>query len=78
MADEEIELIEVPWDDASEDQFKASWDFHRADGSPVDTLEDLEALTNRDAGDLARDLLRLPFGKAAPRKLIEEALARGR
>lgn len=69
------ELVDVEWDDDTEDQFKRSWDFTRPDGSPIDTLDELEQMTGRDAKDLARDLVRLPFGKAAPPLLIEEALA---
>lgn len=67
----------VPTDE-SEDWTKAgSWDFHRGDGTPIDTLEELEAVLGHSAdSSVAEDLLRLPFGKAAPAKLIEEARRR--
>lgn len=67
-------IVPFQWDDQSEDWPKAtSWDFHRDDGTPVDTLADLENITGRPAEDLAIDLLRLPFGSAAPAKLLAEA-----
>lgn len=64
--------------DESEDWIRGrSWDFHRADGTPIDTLEELERILGSSAdSSVAEDLLRLPFGKAAPTKLIEEARAR--
>ena len=66
----------VPNDD-TEDWIKMSWDFHRVDGTPIDTLEELEQILGSSAdSSVAEDLLRLPFGKAAPAKLIEEARAR--
>lgn len=71
------ETPDFGWNDTSEDWTKSTWDFHNEDGSPIDNLSDLSADTGRDSDALARDLLRLPFGKAAPRKLIEEALNRG-
>lgn len=64
------------WNDESEDWPKRSWDFHMPDGSPVDNLADLEAVSGRDADDWVYDLLHLPVGKGAPRRLIEEALSR--
>ena len=64
---------EMQWTDESEDWPKRSWDFHNPDGSAVDTLDDLEATTGMDKRALARDLLALPFGKAAPSSLLEEA-----
>lgn len=74
MSDQVPEL-DIEWNDETEDWTKTSWDFHYEDGSPVDNLDDLSLVTGRDATDLARDLLRLPFGKAAPPALIEEAHA---
>lgn len=67
---------EFVWSDETEDWPKQSWDFHNPDGTPVDSLADLEALTGQSADSLAIDLLRLPFGKAAPRELIQEARGR--
>jgi hypothetical protein len=69
-------MDEFVWNDETEDWPKQSWDFHNADGTPIDNLEDLEASTGQSADSLAVDLLRLPFGKAAPRELIREAQAR--
>lgn len=69
-------MDEFVWNDETEDWPKRSWDFHNPDGSPVSTLADLEALTTQSADSLAVDLLRLPFGKAAPRELIREAQSR--
>lgn len=71
---EQPEVVDARWDDETEDQFKRTWDFYREDGSPVDTLAELEMVTGRPARDLAMDLIRLPFGKAAPVSLIDEAL----
>lgn len=70
--------IEYTPSDESEDWIRAgSWDFLRADGTPIDTLEELERVLGSSAeSSVAEDLLRLPFGKAAPAKLIEEARAR--
>lgn len=66
----------VPTDE-SEDWTKKSWDFHRGDGTSIDTLEELEAVLGHSAGSsVAEDLLRLPFGQSAPAKLIEEARRR--
>lgn len=66
------------WNDDTEDWPKRSWDFHMPDGRPVDNLADLELVSGQSADSLAVDLLRLPFGKAAPAKLIQEAQARAR
>lgn len=67
--------LDIEWNDETEDWTKTTWDFNYDDGSPVDDLDDLSLMTNRDKTELARDLLRLPFGKAAPQRLIEEAQA---
>lgn len=72
MADDEF-----VWNDDTEDWPKQSWDFHNPDGTPIDNLADLEAATGQSADSLALDLLRLPYGKAAPRELIQEARNRG-
>lgn len=66
------------WTDDTEDWPKAaSWDFFYPDTDrPVDDLEDAAAIAGRDVDDFARDLVRLPFGKAAPQHVIDQALAR--
>lgn len=65
------------WNDMTEDWPKlASWDFHRDDGQPVDTLADLELATGVPAEVLAEEILTLSYGSAAPPSLIEEARRR--
>lgn len=71
-----VSADEFVWNDETEDWPKQSWDFWNGDGTPVSTLADLEAVTGQSADSLAIDLLRLPFGKAAPRELIQEARRR--
>ena len=70
----DVTAIDPGWNDESEDQSKTSWDFWLADDVPVSTLADLSMVTGRAIPDLAQDLIRLPFGKAAPPELIEEAI----
>lgn len=69
-------VADVMWNDETEDWPKRSWDFHMPDGSPVDNLADLEAVSGRAQEAWIHDLLHLPVGRGAPRKLIEEALSR--
>lgn len=70
--------VEVPATDENEDWIKSiGWDFNRPDGTPIDTLAELEdVLGSASDSSVANDLLTLPFGKGAPSKLIEEARAR--
>lgn len=65
--------VDIGWNDATEDWPKRSWDFWTHDNEPVDNLEDLSSLTGREPLDLAEGLLREPFGRYAPPKLIAEA-----
>lgn len=60
--------------DETEDWPKATWDFYYADSDrPVDDLEAAARMANRDTRAFARDLLHLPFGKAAPHRVIQQA-----
>lgn len=74
---EEVPDVDIVWNDETEDWTKQSWDFINDDGSPIDNLDDLSLFTGRDVDSLARDLVRLPFGRSAPPALIEEAMSRG-
>lgn len=67
--------VEVPATDENEDWIKSvGWDFLRPDGTPMDTLAELEGVLGSAAdSSVANDLLTLPFGRGAPSKLIEEA-----
>ncbi len=62
--------------DETEDWPKRTWDFYYRDSDrQVDDLETAAAMAGRDPKAFARDLLRLPFGKAAPYRVIEQAQA---
>lgn len=70
-------MADQAWTDETEDWPKQSWDFFYPDTDrPIDDLEDAAELAGRDVDDFARDLVRLPFGKAAPQRVIDQALAR--
>lgn len=60
--------------DETEDWPKRTWDFYYRDSNrQVDDLYVAAEMAGRTPEGFARDLLRLPFGKAAPHRVFEQA-----
>lgn len=64
--------------DDTEDWLRArTWDFYDYEtGLPIEDLEQAAAQAGADVDTFAADLLRLPFGKAAPQRVIDQAFER--
>jgi hypothetical protein len=65
--------VETLLNDSTEDFAKRTWDFWRADDSPVSTLEELSRILAISDTDAAALVMTYPFPDAVPLELMREA-----